>query len=98
MLSGNNVASPWAESTAQGAVNMLEQVLGAYSSRLLFERSLPDDFDAADIALQVCEHPDVCTDCGLVLDEVSGVLLFWIWVLLSPSWPELEIWQVGSSR
>ena len=30
-------------------------------------------FDADDIALQSCEHPNVWTDGSLVLDEVSGV-------------------------
>ena len=30
-------------------------------------------FDAADIALQICEHPYVWTDGSLVLDQVSGV-------------------------
>ena len=73
LLSGTNDASPWAESAAQGAGHMLEQAVGAHSPRLVFDCGLPDGFDAADIALQICERPNVWTDGSLVLDEVSGV-------------------------
>ena len=59
LLSGTNDAFPWSESAAQGAGHFLEQVLGAYSSRLVFDWGLPDGFDAADIALQISEHPNV---------------------------------------
>ena len=52
------IASPWAEAAVQGAGHMLEQALGAYSSRLVFDWGLLDGFDAADIALQICEHPN----------------------------------------
>ena len=40
LLSGTDGASPWAESAAQGAGLVLEQVLGAYSSGLFLIRSL----------------------------------------------------------
>ena len=83
LLSGTNDAFPLAESAAQGAKHFLEQVLGAYSSRLVFDWGLPDGFDAADIALQICEHPNVWTDASLVLDEVC--FLFRFWVIFSPS-------------
>ena len=79
LLSGTNDAFPWAESAAQGAKHFLEQVLGAYSSRLVFDWGLPDD-----IALQICEHPNVWTDGSFVLDEVCFLLRFW--VIFSPSW------------
>ena len=49
------------------------RLFGAYSLRLVFDWGLPDGCDAADFALQVCEHPNVWTDGSLVLDEVSGV-------------------------
>ena len=62
--------SPWAETAVQGAGNLLEQALGSYSSRLIFDCGLPRGFD--DAALQVSEQPDVWTDGSLVLDEVSG--------------------------
>ena len=68
-----NDASPCAEAAAQGAGHMLEQALGAYSSRLVFDWGLPDGFDAADVALQISEHPHIWTDGCLVLDEVSDV-------------------------
>ena len=48
---------------------MLEQVLGASSSRLVFGWGLLDGFVAADIAFQICEHPNVWIDGSLVLDE-----------------------------
>ena len=53
---------------------MLEQVLGAYSSRLLFDWSLPDEFDAADAALRLFENPNVWTDGSLFLDELISML------------------------
>ena len=73
LLSGENGASLWAEFAAQGAGDMLEHVLGTFSSRLLFDWSLPGDFDAADAALRLIDNPYVWTDGSLVLDEVSGV-------------------------
>ena len=73
LLSGVNGDSHWAEAAAQGAGHLLGSALGCYSSRLLFEWSLLGGFDAADIVLQSCEHPNVWTDGSLVLDEVSGV-------------------------
>ena len=42
--------SPWAETAASGAGHLLESALGSYSSRLLFEWSLPDECDAITIA------------------------------------------------
>ena len=39
---------------------------------MLFEWSLLGGFDAADIALQSCEHSNVWTDGSLVLDNVFG--------------------------
>ena len=64
--------SPWAETAAQGAGDLLESALGSYSSRLLFDRSLPDEFDASDAVTRVPDNPDVWTDGSLVLDQVSG--------------------------
>ena len=36
LLFGTDDPSPWAESAAQGAGHIVEQVLGAFSSRLVF--------------------------------------------------------------
>ena len=47
-------------------------LFGAYSSRLLFDWSLPEEFDAADAVLRLCQNRNVWTDGSLVLDEVSG--------------------------
>ena len=57
---------------ARGAGNLLESALGSYSSRLLFEWSLPNEFDADDAALRLHDNPNVWTDGSLVLDKVSG--------------------------
>ena len=43
-----NVASPWAATADQGAGDVLEHALGTYSSRLLFDWSLAEEFDAAE--------------------------------------------------
>ena len=76
LLSGENGASPWAETAAQGAGNLLERALVSYSSRLLFEWSLSGEFDATDAALRLLDNPNVCTDGSLVLDKVSGASSF----------------------
>ena len=44
-LSGVNGGSPWAQTPAEGAVDLLECALGRYSSSLLTEWRLPVDFD-----------------------------------------------------
>ena len=54
---------------------MLEHVLGTYSSQLLSDWRLPDEFDAAGAALRFVDHPNVWTDGSLVLDKVSVPLL-----------------------
>ena len=70
----------------EGAGNLLEQVLGPYSSRLIFDWGLPGGFDSAEIALQISEHPDVWTDGGFVLDEVFGILSSGTGVQFPTSW------------
>ena len=39
---------------------------------MLFEWSLPDGFDADDVALRLPDNSHVWTDGSLVLDKVSG--------------------------
>ena len=73
LLSGINGGSPWAQSPAEGAVNLLECSLGRYSSSQLSEWRLPAGFDVEGAARRVAEEPDVWTDGSLVDDKVSGV-------------------------
>ena len=73
LLSGVNGASPWEETAAQGAGNLLDSALGSYSSWLLFDWRLPDEFDASDAATRVPDNPNILTD---------GRLVFWTWYLV----------------
>ena len=52
---------------------MVEVALGRYSSGLITEWSLPDDFDRAGAASSLADHPDVWTDGSLILDHLTGV-------------------------
>ena len=74
LLSGANGGSPWAQTPAEGAVNILECALGRYSSGQLTEWQLPADFDVDGAALRVADDPDVWTDGSLVDDR--GFWLF----------------------
>ena len=64
-LSGSNGASPWAGNAAESAGNLLECSLGSYSSRLLLEWNMSDEFDSDDIAQRLPADPNVWTDGGL---------------------------------
>ena len=68
MLSGINGASPWAANASESA-----SYLGGYSSRLVTEWSLPDEYDRVAVASLVPYHPNVWSDGSLVLDKVTGV-------------------------
>ena len=57
---------------AEGAGNLLECALGAYTSGLLVDWQLPVGFDAEGAAERVAAEPDVWTDGSLVQDKVSG--------------------------
>ena len=59
LLSGTNGGSPWAQTPAEGAVNILECAFGRYSSGQLTEWQLPADFDVDGAALRVADDPDV---------------------------------------
>ena len=72
LLSGVNRGTPWAEDPAEGAGNLLESALGAYTSGLLAEWPLPAGFGADGAAGRVAAEPDVWTDGSLVKDKVSG--------------------------
>ena len=73
LVSGINGGSPWAQTPAEGAVNLLECALGRYSSSQLSEWRLPAGFDVYGAARRVADEPDVWTDGSLVDDKVSGV-------------------------
>ena len=72
LLSGVNGCSPWADNAAEGAANLLECALGPYSSGLLAQWRVPDEFDADEAVERVPDAPKVWTDGSLVLDKVSG--------------------------
>ena len=73
-----------AADASESAGYLVEAALGRYSPGLLAEWSPPDGFDEARATSLMPEHPNVCTDGGLVLDQVAGVsssgvsLLIWL--------------------
>ena len=73
MLSGVNGASTWAVDASESAAYLVEVALGRYSSGLVADWGLPDDFDHDDAAASLTDHPDVWTDGSLVLDRLTGV-------------------------
>ena len=75
MLSGVNGASPWAVDASESAAYLVEVALGRYSSGLIAEWGLSDDFDHDIAASSLPDHPDVWTDGSLVLDRLTGVWL-----------------------
>ena len=80
-FSGVNGGSPWAQTPAEGAVNLLECALGRYSSSQLSEWRLPIDFDVEGATRRVADEPDVWTDGRLVDDRMSGASSAGGWVL-----------------
>ena len=52
---------------------MVEVALGRYSSGLITEWSLSDEFDHDRAASSLLDRPDVWTDGSLVLDHLTGV-------------------------
>ena len=72
-LSGVNGASPWAVDASESAAYLVEVVLGRYSSGLIAEWGLSDEFDHDSAASSLPDHPDVWTDGSLVLDRLPGV-------------------------
>ena len=73
MLSGVDGASPWAADASESANYLVEAVLGRCSSGLVAEWSLPDGFDADEVAARMPDAPEVWSDGSLVLDSVTGV-------------------------
>ena len=64
MLSGVNGASPWPVDASESAASLVEVALGRYSSCLITEWSLSDEFDHDRAASSLPDHPDG----SLVLD------------------------------
>ena len=73
MLSGSNGVSPWAGSASESAAYLVDVALGRYSSGLMSEWILSDDFDHDMAVSSLPDHPDVWTDGSLVLDRLTGV-------------------------
>ena len=73
MLSGVNGASPWAVDASESAAYLVEVALGRYSSGLIADWVLSDEFDHDSAASSLTDHPDVWTDGSLVLDRLTGV-------------------------
>ena len=73
MLSGVSGASPWAADASESPLFLVEVALGRYSSGLITEWSLPDGFDADEVAALMPDAPEVWSDGSLVLDQVTGV-------------------------
>ena len=62
MLSGVPGASPWATGAGESARYLLEVPLGCHSSGLAAQWSPPDEFDEAEAASLIPDHPNVWTD------------------------------------
>ena len=62
MLSGVNGASSWGCDASESAAFLVEVALGRYSSGLIAEWGLPDEFDHDGAASSLPDHPDVWTD------------------------------------
>ena len=72
LLFGINRGSPWAGSLEGGAGNLAEVSTGAYSSHVLLEWELSEDFAAEGAVGRLPANPNIWPDRGLVLDDVSG--------------------------
>ena len=95
MLSGVNGASPWAVDASESAAYLVESALGRYSSGLITDLRLSDEFDHDVAASSLPEHPDVWTDGSLVLDRLTGVSSSGAGFFCSSSWAFLERLFVG---
>ena len=73
ILSGVIGASPWAADASESAGYLVEVALGLYSSGLVAVWSPPDEFDEAEAAACMPDHPNVWTDGSLVLYQVAGI-------------------------
>ena len=73
VLSGVNGPSPWAVDASESAAYLVEVALGRYSSGLIADWVLSDEFDHDSAASSLPDHPDVWTEGSLVLDHLTGV-------------------------
>ena len=89
MLSGVNGALPWAADASERAHHLVETALGRYSSGLVSEWSLPDGFDADEVAARMCVDPEVWSDgvlvCLLTNLSIAGVIAGGV-ILIVCSW------------
>ena len=70
---GVNGASPRAAVASESAGCLVEVALGRYSSGVITEWSPPTEYDRIEVASLVPDHTNVCSECSLVLDQVTGV-------------------------
>ena len=75
-------ASPWADSVDDIACAGLERLLGSCSEGVCREWVPPDQFVDSVTSSDVSDHPDVWTDGSFVFDELSGVGVGVVFVLL----------------
>ena len=68
-----SLVSPWAVDASESAAYLVEVALRQYSSGLIAELVLSDEFDHDSAASSLPDHPDVWTDGSLVLDHLTGV-------------------------
>ena len=66
-------ASPWAAGATESADYLVDVALGCHSSGWVAQWSPPDEFDEAEAASLIPDHPNVWTDGSLVLDQVTVV-------------------------
>ena len=64
------VPPPWAVDASESAAYLVEVALGRYSSGLIAEWGLSDEFDHDSAASSLPNHPDVWTDGSLVLGRI----------------------------
>ena len=70
-LSSGDGRSSWAASFGQLACLELERCLGAYPVDFAGSWTPPEYWDAADVALEMSDHPDIWTDGGR--EDLSSV-------------------------
>ena len=74
MLSGVNGPSPWAVDASESAAYLVEVALGRYSSGLIADWVLSDEFDHDSAASSLPDHPGQMAVWFLIISLVSLLL------------------------